>query len=172
MAKFRRARPTHMDERPATRRHAHRDVTVGLQHAPQGRPVAVVAFLFERVGDKAQKLISQDREEDVRVDAALQLMIIGAQAQIAFERGKAILGAAEQDVELPQLFRAQLRAVRVSALPYQESYFRPPLPHVKSYQFRDADRPPPAVSYSHVSSEAANRLCILLTKQSNHLGTI
>jgi len=120
MAKFRRARPTHMDDRPATRRYAHRGVAVGLQHPPQGWPVAVVAFLFQRVGDKAQKLISQDREEDVRVDSALQLMIIGAQAQIAFERGKAILRAAEQDVKFPQLVRAQLRAVRAQDITPQQ----------------------------------------------------
>jgi hypothetical protein len=44
----------------------------------------------------------------------------------------------------------------VSALPHQESYLRPSLLHSGSYRSYAVDWPPPAVSYSHVSSEAAN----------------
>ena len=53
-------------------------------------------------------------------------MIIGAQAQIALQRGKPIFGPAEQDVSFPQLLGAQLGAIRAQDItPQQLLVLRP-----------------------------------------------
>ena len=49
------------------RGHTHGGVAVGLQHPAQGRPVAVIALLFEGIGDPAQQLIRQDREKNENI---------------------------------------------------------------------------------------------------------
>ena len=84
---------------------------MGFEFISQRLPASVHVLVEQSFLDGHEQVVCQQTEENVCIDAPLELMMYGPQHQRALHVAKCVLGAAEQHVETPCLVGGQIRAV-------------------------------------------------------------
>ena len=83
-------------------------IGMGLEDPLDGLPGAGVPVPLQGVFDKAQKLVGQNGDKDVALNARFNLVVVGSEAQVALERFEAVFGPGQSHVEAPQLGPAEV----------------------------------------------------------------